>query len=221
MKLSDTKILSIVSHHISLDTWSKYSADERIQIILSLLSDLKKSYQLSTEISFDMPSGYETVCGLYDHTISCLFLNKKFLEEPSSTEALYYFFHEFRHVLQYERSDLFSPELIKSLPYIIQYDGNCFKLVDNNWYHVKLSGEEAYFTDLYLSLPYEADANKFAFSCLTSCSSDLKITEEVKHLYNFWCPKYNTISKERISSELSRVFAEIDKEIESIKKGCH
>lgn len=76
MKLLDTKILSIVSHHISLDTWSKYSADERIQIILSLLSDLKKSYQLSTEISFDMPSGYETACGLYDHTISCLFLNK-------------------------------------------------------------------------------------------------------------------------------------------------
>lgn len=95
MKLSDTKILSIVSLHISLDTWSKYSADERIQIILSLLSDLKKSYQLSTEISFDMPSGYETACGLYDHTISCLFLNKKFLEEPSSTEALYYFFMNF------------------------------------------------------------------------------------------------------------------------------
>ena len=101
MKLSDTKILSIVSHHISLDTWSKYSADERIQIILSLLSDLKKSYQLSTEISFDMPSGYETACGLYDHTISCLFLNKKLFYCPIG-QLKSDFFHTITFMLHFK-----------------------------------------------------------------------------------------------------------------------
>jgi hypothetical protein len=77
--------------------------------------------------------------------------------------------------------------------------------VGDTWQEVVLEGTEDYFTRAYMSLPYELDANSFAYERVKDICGN---TDELQKLYAFWCPK------DRIScGELLNLFHRIDGEV--------
>lgn len=143
---------------------------------------------ITVNLSCDMPAGYETAFGTYDVTVNTLFLNTTVLRDAPEYEVLFYLFHELRHAVQYLRPELFDPQIQESRFYVVLYNGVCFKLEGNVWREVVLEGEEDYFTSTYLSLPYELDANAFAYGKVKGICGD---TDQLCELYAFWCPKAN------------------------------
>lgn len=141
---------------------------------------------IQTKLSYNMPKGYETAFGTYDSTIDTLFLNMTLIEKYTSIEILFFLYHELRHTVQYNHPELFPAQIQKSIKYVILYDGTCFKLINNEWYSTNLSGDELYFTEAYKNLPYEIDANDYAYNRVTS---ELGNNEELKNLYNLFKPK--------------------------------
>ena len=118
---------------------------------------------LELSLCFDMPEGYETANGTYDDGTKTVYINAKLLEAAPDYEKAFYLFHELRHAAQYLEPEQF-PELIRrSLQYMIQYDGTCYKLVNGDYTACELEGEEERFTELYLGQPHEMDANNYAF----------------------------------------------------------
>lgn len=141
---------------------------------------------ISVELSYDMPAGYETAYGTYDVTVNTLFLNAAILQDAPKYEVLFYLFHELRHAMQYLRPALFDEQIQESRFYVVLYNGVCFKLVDNEWQECSLDGTEDYFAHAYMSLPYELDANAFAYEKVKEICGD---TAELQELYAFWIPK--------------------------------
>lgn len=129
---------------------------------------------LHLALSWEMPAGYETAYGTYDIAENTLFLNWALLEKLPRGQQFFYLCHELRHGMQYQQPEQFSPFLRESLPYVLLYDGTCFRLQDGVWRQGKLEGEEAYFTNAYLGFPYEMDANQFAYEqvCLRCGASE-------------------------------------------------
>ena len=124
---------------------------------------------LHLALSWEMPAGYETAYGTYDIVENTLFLNWALLEKLPRGQQLFYLCHELRHGMQYQQPEQFSPFLRESLPYVLLYDGTCFRLQDGVWRQGKLEGEETYFTNAYLGFPYEMDANQFAYGQVRLC----------------------------------------------------
>lgn len=116
-----------------------------------------RDHSLDVKLSSEMPAGYETAFGTYDVTVNTLFLNEKLLERAPQWEVLYYLYHELRHAMQYQHPEKFDPKIQESRFYVVLYNGVCFKLTDNCWQECTLEGED--FTQAYLHLPYEMDAN--------------------------------------------------------------
>lgn len=141
---------------------------------------------ISVKLSYDMPVGYETAYGTFDVTVDTLFLNIAILQNAPKYEVLFYLFHELRHAMQYLCPELFDKRIQKSRFYVVLYNGVCFKLVNNEWQECSLEGSEEYFTRAYMSLPYELDANTFAYEKARELCGD---TAELKELYTFWIPK--------------------------------
>ena len=141
---------------------------------------------IDVKLSYDMPAGYETAYGTYDVTINTLFLNTSILRNAPKHEALFYLFHELRHAMQYLHPMLFGNKIKESICYVILYNGICYKLVDNEWKECTLAGDESYFTHAYMSLPYEIDANTFAYEKARELCGD---GAELKELFDFWIPK--------------------------------
>ena len=141
---------------------------------------------IDVKLSYDMPAGYETAYGTYDVTINTLFLNTSILRNAPKHEALFYLFHELRHAMHYLHPMLFDNKIKESICYVILYNGICYKLVDNEWKECTLSGDESYFTHAYMSLPYEIDANTFAYEKARELCGD---GAELKELFDFWIPK--------------------------------
>ena len=141
---------------------------------------------IDVKLSYDMPAGYETAYGTYDVTINTLFLNTSILRNAPKHEALFYLFHELRHAMQYLHPMLFDNKIKESICYVILYNGICYKLVDNEWKECTLAGDESYFTHAYMSLPYEIDANTFAYENARELCGD---GAELKELFDFWIPK--------------------------------
>lgn len=173
--------------------------------IQTLFLDFCKENDLTISLSNKMPSGYETAYGTYDVTTNTLFLNRSMLQNAPEYELLFYFYHELRHAVQYRHPERFHQTLQASLPYVILYNGTCFRLVDNTWHECVLPGDEAYFVEAYLNLPYELDANNFAYQTV---SDILGYSSELEELYAFWIPK-NKWSLE----ELRKLFLMIDDEV--------
>ena len=140
---------------------------------------------LSVKLSYDMPIGYETAYGTYDVTINTLFLNAELLKNAPQYEVLFYLFHELRHAMQYLCPLLFSDQIQQSRFYVVLYNGVCYKLIDNEWQECTLEGSEEYFTRVYMSLPYEIDANIFACEKTKEICGD---TAELQELYSYWMP---------------------------------
>ena len=161
---------------------------------------------LHLALSWEMPAGYETAYGTYDIAENTLFLNWALLESLQRGQQFFYLFHELRHSMQYQQPEQFPPFLRESLPYVLLYDGTCFRLQDGVWRQGKLEGEAAYFTNAYLGLPYEVDANRFAYAKVCACCGD---SEELKGLlarnsteYDMSAEKYRALFR-RIDEALA------------------
>ncbi len=173
--------------------------------IESIIAGFCKENSLAVTLSCDMPAGYETAYGTYDVTINTLFLNAQLLQDAPEHEVLFYLFHELRHAVQYLRPESFDPQIQESRFYVVLYNGICYKLVGNEWHEVVLEGSEEYFTRAYMSLPYELDANSFAYERVKDICGN---TDELQELYAFWCPK------DRMSyGEHLKLFRRIDGEV--------
>lgn len=157
---------------------------------------------IEVTLSYDMPAGYETACGTYDVTINTLFLNRTMLADAPRYEAMFYLFHELRHAMQYLRPMMFDERIRESLPYVILYNGICYKLVAHAWKECALSGDESYFTRAYMSLPYEMDANAFAYEKTREMCGD---SAALKALFDFWMPKDSFADEEH-----RKLFRQID-----------
>lgn len=153
--------------------------------IESIIAGFCKENSLAVTLSCDMPAGYETAYGTYDVTINTLFLNAQLLQDAPEHEVLFYLFHELRHAMQYLRPESFDPQIQESRFYVVLYNGVCYKLVDNAWQEVVMEGAEDYFTRAYMSLPYELDANSFAYERVKDIYGN---TDELQSLYSFWIP---------------------------------
>ena len=165
-----------------------------------------KGSGLDLSLSFDMPPGYETAYGTFDVTKKTVFFNAKMLENAPDFEKAFYLFHELRHAAQYLRPESFDDTLVKSLAYVIMYDGTCYKLTGGEYRECRLDGGEEYFTDIYLSQPYEADANAFAYEQTKKLLGE---SEELRELYEFWLPK-----KPVPEETYKEIYARIDEAID-------
>lgn len=161
--------------------------------------------EMSIILSYDMPIGYETAYGTYDVTINTLFLNSQLLHDAPEYEVLFHLFHELRHAVQYLHPELFDPQIQESRFYVVLYNGICYKLVGNEWHEVVLEGSEEYFTRAYMSLPYELDANAFAYE---KAKEICGYTAQLRELYAFWVP-----TAQMQYSELRTLFRQIDAEV--------
>lgn len=135
---------------------------EKANEIKSIFKDFVAKENLDVKLSFEMPKGYETAFGTFDNCTNTLYLNFELLKN-SRVRLIFNLFHELRHVMQYQKPERFVSIVLKSLPYVIMWDGTCMKLVEGNWRECKLSGDKSFFLQMYLSLPYERNANKFAY----------------------------------------------------------
>lgn len=156
---------------------------------------------LSVTLSGNMPAGYETAFGTYDVTVNTLFLNSAMLQGAPEYEVLYYLYHELRHAMQYVHPERFDPQIRESRFYVVLYNGICYKLMDSEWHDCVLEGEEN-LMDAYLSLPYEVDANGFAYETVRSMLGD---SSELQKLYGSWMPK-----RKWQYDELRELFERID-----------
>jgi len=72
----------------------------------------------------DVFSGYKTAYGTYDVK---LFVNVNLLENAPVYKVLFYLYHEMRHALQYAHPEQLDKEIRESLPYVLLYNGICFR----------------------------------------------------------------------------------------------
>lgn len=173
-----------------------------ITMYQELIEEFCQERGLDITLFGKMPGGYESAWGTYDVTVNTLFLNGALLKGAEEYEALYYIFHELRHGEQYLRPERFSREIQESRFYVVLYNGICFKLVDGAWRECRPEGTEEFFTRAYLSLPYERDANRFAYD---QVREQLGVSEALDKLYAMWTPE-----KEMDGGELEALFRRID-----------
>ena len=173
-----------------------------------LAGDFCAEKDLKISLSFQMPPGYETANGTFDPAKKTLFLNEEVLRGVPEYEAAFYLFHELRHAEQYQHPERFDETIRRSLPYVVLYDGTCYRLDRGGWKECCLSGEED-FADIYLGLPYEVDANEYAYARVRSLCGD---SEELGKLRDFWRPK-----RRRPEEVYQRLFQRIDEAIESAR----
>lgn len=122
---------------------------------------------------------------IFAREYNTLFLNVAILKDAPKYEVLFYLFHELRHAMQYLCPAMFDEQIQESRFYVVLYNGVCFKLVDNQWQECILEGSEDYFIRAYMSLPYELDANAFAYEKTKEICGD---TAELQELYSYWMP---------------------------------
>ncbi len=154
--------------------------------IENIVREFCRENGIEVNLSCDMPAGYETAYGTYDVTVNTLFLNVAMLQNAPRYEVLFYLFHELRHAMQYLCPMLFDEQIRESMVYVILYNGTCYKLVGNVWQECVLNGDEDYFTLAYMSLPYEMDANTFAYEMVKQICGD---SAQLRELLAFWVPK--------------------------------
>ena len=141
---------------------------------------------LSVVLSWDMPQGYETANGTFDPVAKTLFLNPAVLQSAPEYEAMFYLVHELRHAEQYQHPERFDAMIRVSLPYVVLYDGTCFRLRGETWQECRLDGGEERFRDAYLGFPYEVDANEFAAQRVKVFCGD---SPALRQLRDCWRPK--------------------------------
>ena len=152
-----------------------------------------KENGVSVSLSFDMPEGYETAYGTYDGETNTVYVNKRLLSGAPDHEKAFYLFHELRHAMQHLSPERFGDDVNRSLPYVILYDGACYKLVNGQYLECRIEGDPAYLESLYAGLPYEKDANTYAYERARSVFGD---SEALRELYRFWLPRRQISDRE-------------------------
>ena len=158
--------------------------------------------RLELRLSFDIPPGFEAANGTFDAETKTVFINAALLHDAPDHEQAFCFFHELRHAAQELCPSRFSGAIRRSLRYVIQYDGVCYKRIGGGYAECKLEGGAERFTDLYLGQLHEADANAFAYAQVSALFGD---SDELRKLYEFWTPR-----RPVTGAAYDAVFAEID-----------
>lgn len=164
-----------------------------------------RQHGLTLSLSTDMPEGYETAFGTYVPDTRTLHINAALLQGAPRPDALFSLYHELRHAEQYQHPERFSAIIQQSLPYVLLYNGQCFKQTSNGWVSCQLEGDTAWFTRAYLSLPYELDANEYGCTLLERDGLD----EAAQSLRRFWIPSHPLSQEDYIA-----LFQQIDQAIE-------
>ena len=141
---------------------------------------------LALHMCFEMPEGFEGADGMFDPDSRTVYINTDFPEGTPDFVRAYFLFHELRHAAQYLCPERFSELIRRSLGYVIQYDGTCYKLVNVEYIECKLEGGEEAFTDLYMGQPHEMDANRFAYEQVKKLYGD---SEKLREMYEERKPK--------------------------------
>ena len=165
---------------------------------------------LALHLCFEMPEGFEGADGMFDPDSRTVYINTVFPEGTPDYVRAFFLFHELRHAAQYLCPERFSDLIRRSLGYVIQYDGTCYKLVNGEYMECKLEGGEEVFTDLYMGQPHEMDANRFAYEQVKKLYGD---SEKMRQLYEERKP-----GKEIGDEVYGEVYFEIDERIEEAGK---
>ncbi len=175
----------------------------------NIISDFCIKNNLKIKVSTKMPVGYEFANGTFDIEKNTLFYNAEILAQAPDYEALFYLFHELRHVQQYKIPQSFPKAIQQSLNYVLMYDGTCYKMINGTWIECKLDGSKEYLENVYMCQPYEIDANNYAYEQVKRIYGSSK---ELDKLYSFWIPKIK-ISDD----EYMKIYEIIDSKINNIK----
>ena len=172
--------------------------------IQTLFDDFISSHKMKIKLSFVAPHGYETSYGTFDICKKTLFINFDYIKDKPEYEIIYILFHELRHAEQYIFPKSFSAQIQKSIYYVVLYDGTCYKLMGENWSKCKLKINDCDFMQVYKSLPYEIDANKFAYKETQKLFNN---KNEIKMIY------LKTLSPRKMKYKgLQKIFDLIDSE---------
>lgn len=161
-----------------------------------LIDTFLKEYDIDIRVLKDMPQGYENGFGTFDPEKNTLFFNESLLKQKPWL-GTFVIFHELRHALQYLRKGLVGDDVTKYLDYVVLYNGDCFKRNGDGYLQTKICGDAEFLKNVYLSFPYELDANEFA---LDKCKSILNKAdfEKLSDFYERNLRPTKTISKEEI-----------------------
>ena len=170
--------------------------------IKSVFNTFIKQHKLDIKLSFLVPKNYETSYGTFDVCKKTLYYNIEYLKQKPECELMYYLFHELRHAMQYIYPQKFSSKIRNSLSYVIMYDGTCYKLVNNKWKTCKINLDSYAFVELYKSLPYELDANDFAYKQTIKMFDSI---DEIQPIYKRFLPTVQVEYK-----DLKKVFKKVD-----------
>lgn len=184
--------------------------------LFALLDEWGSGLEVDCTLRFDMPPGYETSNATYQPDTKVIHLNPA-LPEEGYVNSAFYLLHELRHARQHQHRQELPEDVARSLDYVILYDGRCYKRTDGRWVDCRLAGDEAYFTDLYTNLPYEVDANAFAYQALLPDMEGHQL-DELESLHRFWAPRHQAIAPEDINRELKETYRRIDAAAGKINK---
>lgn len=141
---------------------------------------------LNIKLSYDMPQGYEKAFGTFDVCKNTLFININYIDSEPKYKIFFYLYHELRHAEQYIHIENFSRKIKESINYVVLYDGTCYKLIDNMWKCCKIDDKDIDFVSIYLNLPYEIDANAFAYNKIVKIFG---YSDEIENFYKKQLPK--------------------------------
>ena len=208
----DDSFLEQFQRQIDLARWKGLPAKERAGQLPAILAAWQSLFQVTAELRFQMPAGYEAAYGLFHPEKNVLYLN--LARETGPVEQLFYLLHEFRHGVQYGHPEWFPYFLVESMRYMIQYDGTCYRVDHGQLLETKLDGEQAYFTQLYLCQPYERDANGFAFRSLKAAGkAQGMVLEGLDELFAMWSPRFQLFSEGEATAHLEEVYQRIDRQL--------
>ncbi|MGL5153179.1 MAG: hypothetical protein ACRC7N_21680 [Clostridium sp.] len=188
--------------------WDKAKNCEKEEIIYKIFNKISLENKLDLAIDSNMPVGYENANAMINTLENKIYFNIEKAKMDDSITPIYSLIHEIRHAIQYKYKSLFNSILVRSLDYVIMYDGNAYKIVENEWKHCKLDKDIGYCTEIYLLSPNEQDANKFAYEYLMKIVPEIK--DDLDDILNFWMPRYEYIKKENIEAELEVIYNYIE-----------
>lgn len=175
---------------------------DRKSFIKELFNSSLDNLGVDVRLSFDLPDTLRDAFGLFDVTTKTLYINVD--RNISKVRLIFTFYHEMRHAEQYLNHQKFCASIQESIQYVIHFNGDCYKLINNKWYPGKLIKTDIDYGDIYNSLPYEKDANRYAYKH----TKKLIEKNDVKELDAIY--KQSVSSRKIGISTLRKLFRQID-----------
>lgn len=201
------KLEQAVIRALDVGQWCAADSPQKELLLTNLLQSANETAGMHLRLSFSMPEGYESAYGLSDPPTGTIFVNRALWPSCAPLDPLYYFLHELRHGIQTALPKLFSADFALNRRYVIQFDGTGFRMDGNKVITVHLTGDQAYFTELYLASPCELDANAFAWRCLKAAGAPAKL----EALRAMWSPRFCFFPEEKADEEFRKAAHEIER----------